>query len=61
MLSTGQAEARRLLSRSLIIRERALGQEHPDTGQSLNNLGTLEQREGRFRAAERLYQRALSV
>ena len=40
----GAVEAEPLLQQSLSISEKALGPEHPDVGQSLNNLAELYRR-----------------
>src|SRR5438045_9377451 len=42
---------------ALSVREKALGPEHPDVAQSLCDLATLYQDEGRYAEAERLYKR----
>ena len=55
------AEAEPLYQRSLAIREKALGPDHPDVGTSLNNLAVLYQSQGRYAEAEPLYQRALAI
>ena len=55
------AEAEQLLQRSLAIREKVLGHEHPDVAESLNNLAELYDDQGRFAEAEPLYQRSLSI
>ncbi len=41
------AEAEPLVKRSLAIREKALGPEHPDVAQSLNNLAVVYVKQGR--------------
>ena len=43
------------------IRERVLGPEHPNTAASLNNLAALYNRQGKYKQAEPLYQRALAI
>ncbi len=53
------AGARPLYKRALAIRERALGPDHPDTAQSLNNLGMLLQAMGDIPAARPYLERAL--
>ncbi|MBP6786322.1 MAG: tetratricopeptide repeat protein, partial [Candidatus Promineofilum sp.] len=53
--------ARPYLERSLAIRERVLGPEHPDTAASLNNLGYLLQAMGDLPAARPYYERALAI
>lgn len=45
----------------LAIRERILGNAHPDVAESLNNLALLYQDQGKYRAAEPLHQRALTI
>jgi tetratricopeptide (TPR) repeat protein len=46
---------------ALGIREKALGPEHPDVAQSLNNLAALYRAQGRYGEAEPLHRRALGV
>ena len=41
--------------------EKALGPEHPDVAQSLNNLAGLYQAQGQYAKAEPLHQRALAI
>ena len=48
------------LAAALALRERALGPDHPDTLNSVNNLGILYQATGDYRAAEPLLVRALA-
>ena len=55
------AEAEPLIKRSLVIREKVLGRDHPDVARSLNNLADLYERQGRYADAQPLYQRALSI
>jgi len=55
------AGARPLYERSLAIREKALGADHPDTAASLNNLGLLLQSQGDYAAARPLYERSLAI
>ena len=50
-----------LYKRSLAIREKALGPDHPDVASSLNNLAWLYQRQGRYADAEPLYKRSLAI
>ncbi|RFP55500.1 MAG: tetratricopeptide repeat protein, partial [Limnothrix sp. CACIAM 69d] len=60
--SQGRYEAAEpLLRRSLEIRERVLGADHPATATSLNNLAELYRSQGRYEAAEPLYRRALEI
>jgi tetratricopeptide (TPR) repeat protein len=50
-----------LFKRSLAIREKALGPEHPDVAQSLNNLAGVYRDQGHYGDAEPLYRRSLSL
>jgi tetratricopeptide (TPR) repeat protein len=50
-----------LYQRSLAIREKALGPEHPAVATSLNNLAELYRNQGRYAEAEPLYQRSLAI
>ena len=54
-------KARPLLERSLAVREKALGPDHPDVGRALNNLAVLSQEEGDLVEAERMYPRAIAI
>ncbi len=54
-------DAERLIDRSLSLRERHLGSDHPDVATSLNNLAELYRSQGRYADAEPLYQRSLSL
>ncbi|MBU7583075.1 MAG: CHAT domain-containing protein, partial [Nostoc sp. TH1S01] len=47
--------------RSLAIREKVLGKEHPSVAQSLNNLAGLYEAQGNYRQAEPLYLRSLAI
>ena len=55
------AEAEPLYKRSLAIREKALGPDHPDVGTALNNLALLHHTQGRYAEAEPLYKRSLAI
>ncbi len=44
-----------------MIREKALGEEHPDVAATLNNLAALYFQQGRYAEAEPLSQRALGI
>ena len=55
------ADAEPLYKRSLAIREKALGPDHPDVATSLNNLAVLYQDQGRYADAEPLYKRSLAI
>jgi tetratricopeptide (TPR) repeat protein len=45
----------------LVIREKALGPNHPDVAESLNNLAVLYKNQGRYTDAEPLYRRSLTI
>ncbi len=47
--------------RSLAIREKVLGNVHPDFASSLNNLAELYRLQGNYQQAEPLYQRSLTI
>jgi CHAT domain-containing protein/Tfp pilus assembly protein PilF len=55
------ADAEPLFKQSLVIREKALGPDHPDVAQSLNNLALTYQNQGRYADAEPLHKRALAI
>lgn len=55
------SEATPLAQRVVRIREAALGANHPDVAQSLNNLAILYQAQGLLAEAEPLYKRALAI
>jgi esterase/lipase superfamily enzyme/tetratricopeptide (TPR) repeat protein len=55
------ADAEPLYKRSLAIREKALGPNHPDVGTLLNNLAELYRVQGRYADAEPLYKRGLAI
>jgi tetratricopeptide (TPR) repeat protein len=50
-----------LHKRALAIREKALGPDHPDVANSLNNLARLYQDQHRYADAEPLHKRALAI
>jgi len=50
-----------LAERSLAIREKVLGKEHPDVANSLNNLAVLYYAQGNYRQAELSYLRSLAI
>src|SRR5215831_1119233 len=54
-------ESRPMAERALELREKALGPEHPDVAQSLNNLANLYSLKGDNAKAEPLFQRALAI
>jgi tetratricopeptide (TPR) repeat protein len=47
--------------RALVLREKALGPNHPDVATSLNSLAVLYQDQGLYGKAEPLYARALDI
>lgn len=53
--------ADQFLKRSLEMRERVLGPDHPDCAQSLNNLAALCNEKKQYEKAEELYERALDI
>jgi len=55
------AQARPLIERALMFREGALGPDHPDTAESVNDLALLLKTQGDFAAARPLYERALAI
>jgi tetratricopeptide (TPR) repeat protein len=55
------AEAEPLLKRSLAIREKGHGPEHPDVARSLNNLAEIYRAQGKYAEAEPLYERSLAI
>jgi CHAT domain-containing protein len=50
-----------MFQRALIVREKALGPDHPDVAVSLDGLAKLYSQRGNFDKAEPLYQRALKI
>jgi len=54
-------EAVPLFKRSLALCEKALGPQHPDTADSLNNLGSAYKNIGDYDKALPLYERALAI
>ena len=55
------AEAVPLYRRALAIAEKALGPDHPDVAQSLNNLAELYHDQANYAEAEPLHRRALAI
>jgi tetratricopeptide (TPR) repeat protein len=55
------AQAEPLYRRSLQIREKAMGPDHPKTAISLNNLAEFLRKQGKLNEAEPLYRRALTI
>jgi len=47
--------------RILLLKEKRLGVEHPDTADSLNSLGKLYYKKGLYSKAEPLYQRTIAI
>ncbi|CAM9120096.1 unnamed protein product, partial [Hapterophycus canaliculatus] len=54
-------DAQPLSERSLAIRSKILGSDHPEVAYSLNNLALLLMAQGRFREAEPLHKRSLAI
>jgi len=54
-------EAFALAEKALALAERVLGEEHPDTLTSVNNLAAAYDAQGRYGEAEPLYKRALEA
>ena len=52
-------QAKRLLQKSLAIRQQILETNHPDIARTLNDLGTVHLKQGNYQEAERLLQKAL--
>jgi tetratricopeptide (TPR) repeat protein len=52
-------EAQRQTERALELRRRSLGEQHPDTLTTMENLGGIYRREGLYTQAERLYTKVL--
>ena len=50
-----------LYRRSLSIREKQLGKDHPDVAQSLNNLGSMYYQQGKLEEAKKLLTRGLII
>jgi len=57
----GNPEAWEYCRNSLAIRKKVLGEEHPDTAESLNNLGFLLATQGDYEAAEEYYLSSLAI
>src|SRR5262249_11372141 len=55
------ADAIPLPQKVLAIREKALGRDHPDVAEPLNDLAVLYASQGRYADAEPLYQRSLAI
>ncbi|CAN0300146.1 unnamed protein product, partial [Scytosiphon promiscuus] len=56
-----QEEAERLYERSLAIREKVLGPDHPAVAEALDNLAGLLNVQGRYNKANSLFRRSLEI
>ena len=54
-------KAEKLYERSLRIREKILGEEHPNIAASYNNLAVVYQSQGEYKKAEELYEKSLRI
>ena len=54
-------EAEELYKKSLKIRERVLGENHPDTAMSYNNVAGEYERRGEYDKAKELYEKSLRI
>jgi tetratricopeptide (TPR) repeat protein len=54
-------EAEPLYQQALALRQKLLGDDHPDVAESLNNLAGLYESQGKYKEAEPLYQQALNI
>ena len=54
-------EAELLYQQALALRQKLLGNDHPDVASSLNNLALLYYSQGKYKEAEPLYQQALNI
>jgi tetratricopeptide (TPR) repeat protein len=54
-------QAETLYKQALAIRKKQLGDNHPDTATSLNNLAAFYESQGRYSEAETLYKQALAI
>jgi tetratricopeptide (TPR) repeat protein len=54
-------EAELLYQQALALRQKLLGDDHPDVASSLNNLAFLYKSQGKYKEAEPLYQQALNI
>ena len=55
------AEAEPLYRKALAIRLKTLGEDHPDTAVSYNNLASNLNAQGKYAEAEPLYRKALAI
>lgn len=60
-LSAVSSAAKIFLTRSLEMRQRVLGPDHPDCAQSLNNLAALHTERREYETAEDMYEKALEI
>lgn len=60
-LSVVSSAAKIFLTRSLEMRQRVLGPDHPDCAQSLNNLAALHTERREYETAEDMYEKALEI
>ncbi|CAB1349492.1 unnamed protein product [Coregonus sp. 'balchen'] len=60
-LGKDTADSKVFLTRSLEMRQRVLGPDHPDCAQSLNNLAALHTERREYETAEDMYERALDI
>nr|VFJ64537.1 MAG: Tetratricopeptide repeat-containing protein [Candidatus Kentron sp. FW] len=62
LLARGEyARSQELLAASLAIHQEILGESHPDTAESLNNLAGLLRAQGKYQEARPLYEQALAI
>ena len=61
LVSSASTARQSLYRRSLAIREKALGPDHPDVAISLNNLAALLMDQAQYAEAEPLYRRSLAI
>jgi CHAT domain-containing protein/tetratricopeptide (TPR) repeat protein len=54
-------EAQPLLAKVLAVRQRVLGEDHPDTAQSYSNLASSLNAQGKYAEAEAVYRKALDI
>jgi tetratricopeptide (TPR) repeat protein len=59
--SSRHAEAEKMYERALLIHERVLGPEHPDTAATLDHLATISGIQRKYEQALHLYERALCI
>ncbi len=54
-------KAEGLFEKAMLIREKVLGKEHPDTATSYNNLAGAYKNQGKYKEAEELYKKAMLI